>query len=85
MQASVRCLSAGGASMTIDLASALTPALRDRARAETNQWIKSLRQAPYGGRSMRERFAYRDDSLWWFTELYLQKMRRLDTAMVTTS
>ena len=32
---------------------------------------------------MRERFRYRDDSLWWFTELYLQKMRRLETALAT--
>jgi hypothetical protein len=30
---------------------------------------------------MRERFRYRGDSLWWFTELYLHKMRRLDTAV----
>ena len=30
---------------------------------------------------MRERFTFRGDSLWWFTELYLQKMRRLDTAV----
>ena len=30
---------------------------------------------------MRGRFTYRGDSLWWFTELYLHKMRRLDTAV----
>jgi hypothetical protein len=33
---------------------------------------------------MRERFVYRGDSLWWFTELFLHKMRRLDTAVATT-
>ena len=33
---------------------------------------------------MRERFTYRGDSLWWFTELYLHKMRRLDTAVAVT-
>src|SRR6188472_1063824 len=81
MTASIRCVSAGGASVTVELASALTPALRDRARGDTNRWIKSLRHARYGSASMRERFTYRDDSLWWFTELYLQKMRRLDTAV----
>jgi hypothetical protein len=32
---------------------------------------------------MRERFVYRGDSLWWFTELYLQKMRQLDRAVLT--
>ena len=30
---------------------------------------------------MRERFTYRDDSLWWFTEIYLHKMRRLERAV----
>ena len=42
---------------------------------EANQWIKRLRLARYGGRTMRDRFTYRGDSLWWFTELYLHKMR----------
>jgi hypothetical protein len=32
---------------------------------------------------MRQRFTYRGDSLWWFTELYLHKMRRIDTAIST--
>lgn len=32
---------------------------------------------------MRERFTYRGDSLWWFTELYLHKMRRLERAVST--
>ena len=32
---------------------------------------------------MRERFTYRGDSLWWFTELYLHKMRRLEDAIAT--
>ena len=32
---------------------------------------------------MRQRFTFRGDSLWWFTELYLHKMRRLDTAVET--
>ena len=38
----------------------------------------------YGGQTMRERFTYRGDSLWWFTELYLHKMRRLDRAVSVT-
>jgi hypothetical protein len=36
-----------------------------------------LRLTPYDDVSMRERFTYRGDSLWWFTELYLHKMRRV--------
>jgi hypothetical protein len=32
---------------------------------------------------MRQRFTFRGDSLWWFTELYLHKMRRLDAAVET--
>jgi surface carbohydrate biosynthesis protein (TIGR04326 family) len=75
--------SAGGRTLTRDLASFLSAELRDRARAEANRWIKSLRLAPFEGVPMRQRFTYRDDSLWWFTELYLHKMRRLDRAVTT--
>ncbi len=32
---------------------------------------------------MRQRFRYRHDSLWWFTELYLHKMRQLDAGVRT--
>jgi hypothetical protein len=69
------------------LSTLVTPELTERARVETNAWIKRLRLVPYvvDGRTqtMRERFVYRGDSLWWFTELYLQKMRQLDRAMLT--
>jgi hypothetical protein len=66
-----------------DLFASLTPALQDTARLEANRWIKRLRLVSYDGQSMRERFTYRGDSLWWFTELYLHKMRRLDRAVAT--
>jgi len=81
MSASLTCVTAGGAETSADLLSHLTPELRDAARTETNRWIKSLRLVPFDGQSMRERFTYRGDSLWWFTELYLQKMRQLDAAV----
>ena len=55
--------------------------MQDRVRVEANRWIKRLRLVPYGGVSMRERFTYRGDSLWWFTEIYLHKMRRLEDAL----
>lgn len=72
-----------GATERLDLASLLSPARQDRARLEANRWIKRLRLARYGDASMRERFTFRGDSLWWFTELYLHKMRRLEQALST--
>jgi hypothetical protein len=72
-----------GATTTADRAALLTPALRELARVETNAWIKRLRLVRYGAATMRERFTYKSDSLWWFTELYLHKMRSLDAAVET--
>jgi len=83
MRATLTCVSAHGRELVTDLSSALSPELRDAARAEANAWIKRLRLVPFDGRSMRERFTYRGDSLWWFTELYLHKGRTLDTAVAT--
>lgn len=74
---------AGGARGTAAVDRLLTPALRDRIRTDANRWIKRLRLVPYDGRTMRERFTYRGDSLWWFTEIYLHKMRRLEQALET--
>jgi hypothetical protein len=83
MKAAITSVSGHGVSPPRDLHSLLSPAARETARLMANSWIKSLRQVDYAGRSMRERFRYRDDSLWWFTEIYLHKMRRLDTALET--
>jgi hypothetical protein len=47
----------------------------DRAAADANQWIKSLRHARVDGQSLRDRFTHRGDSLWWFAELYLHKLQ----------
>ncbi len=79
----VTCISTGGATRVLPFTALVTPALAERARDETNAWIKRLRLVPYDTVPMRERFRYRDDSLWWFTELYLQKMRQLDQAVLT--
>ena len=70
-----------GRNVTGELTSFLTAEMRERVRVDANAWIKSFRNAPYDGVSMRQRFTYRGDSLWWFTELYLHKMRRLDEAV----
>ncbi|MCR4374288.1 MAG: hypothetical protein NUW22_05510 [Acidobacteria bacterium] len=79
--------SAQGASRHLRFSALVTPDLAERARVDTNAWIKRLRLVPYasgaGTLTMRERFVFRDDSLWWFTELYLQKMRQLDRAVLT--
>lgn len=73
----------GGARQAVALSTLRTPELQERARADANTWVKSLRLVSYEGRTMRERFTFRDDSLWWFTEIYLHKMRRLDDAVET--
>ena len=77
----VRCVSAQGRVASTDLATLLDGDLRETTRVEANQWIKRLRLVRYGSQSMRERFTYRGDSLWWFTEIYLHKMRQLDEAV----
>jgi Capsule polysaccharide biosynthesis protein len=77
------CTSAGGATTDTHLEHWLTAERRDAARDEAYRWIKGLRLVPFDGTPMRRRFRYRGDSLWWFTELYLHKMRRLDTAIST--
>jgi hypothetical protein len=83
--ATVTCITPQGREVRTDVASLLTPDLRETARLEANHWIKHLRLVPFdGGRSMRERFTYRGDSLWWFTELYLHKMKKLDRAVAVT-
>ena len=81
MRARVSLISSAGSRVDRDLDAFLTPALRERARDDANQFIKRLRLVPYGTETMRTRFTYRGDSLWWFTELYLHKMRRIDTAL----
>lgn len=79
----ITVVSGQGASQELPFPALMTPAVAERARDETNAWIKRLRLVPYGSVTMRERFRFRDDSLWWFTELYLQKMRQLDQAVLT--
>lgn len=81
MSARVSLISGAGSRVDRDLNAFLTPALRERARDDANQFIKRLRLVAYGTDTMRTRFTYRGDSLWWFTELYLHKMRRIDTAI----
>jgi hypothetical protein len=83
MSTTVTLVGRGGAAERRPLSALMTADLREQAREESYQWIKRLRLVSYDGASMRERFTYGGDALWWFTELYLHKMRRLDTAVAT--
>jgi hypothetical protein len=60
-----------------------TPHGEELAQADALDWIKGLRHARVDGRRMRERFTFRGDSLWWFTELYLHKEQAILTIMRT--
>lgn len=81
MAASVTCFTGQGASERVALPDLLTPAEREETRDLTNRWIKSLRLVRYDTATMRQRFTYRGESLWWFTELYLHKIRHLEEAV----
>jgi len=83
MSATVTIKTPHGRRIVTDLSAALPLVAREQARVDANQWIKNLRLAPYDGAPMRQRFTFRGDSLWWFTELYLHKMRRIDVAIST--
>jgi hypothetical protein len=83
MTPTVTCFTRNGTVSRLSLSDALPPAGRELARTETYQWIKSLRLVQYDGQTMRARFRYKGDSLWWFTELYLHKLRHLEEAVAT--
>ena len=59
----------------VRLADYLPAAAADRAADDAMAWIKRLRHARVDGDTLRRRFTYRDDSLWWFAELYLHKQQ----------
>jgi hypothetical protein len=83
VRSTLTCVTGTGARRRNDLASWLDGPRRERVLEDTLRWIKSLRLVPYDGRSMRQRFVYHGASLWWFTELFLHKERRLEHAMAT--
>jgi len=45
----------------------------EAAENDSYAWIKALRHLRVSGQTLRDRFTYRGDSLWWFAELYLHK------------
>jgi hypothetical protein len=73
--AQLRIAGRGGTPRRVSLSSYLDPVRAEAAEGDANDWIKSLRHFVIEGRAFRDRFTYRGDSLWWFTELYLHKQR----------
>jgi hypothetical protein len=59
----------------VHLEAYLDAAAQERATEDAIAWIKSLRDARVDGLHLRRRFTFRDDSLWWFAELYLHKQQ----------
>jgi hypothetical protein len=70
-------LRAGHASKRVALSGYLDPPAEERAHHAAYAWIKSLRHLPIDGIPFRDRFRAREDSLWWFTELYLHKQQTI--------
>ena len=69
----------GNGQRRVRLADYLDAAGEEEAASDSYSWIKALRLARVDGRTFRERFTYRGDSLWWFAELYLHKERAILT------
>jgi hypothetical protein len=53
----------------------LDGASEEAATVAAHAWIKALRHAAVDGQPLRRRFRFREDSLWWFAELYLHKQQ----------
>ena len=77
MTRAILTLHAGTATRRVPLASYLDGAGEERAAAAANAWIKALRHAAVDDEPLRRRFTHRDDSLWWFAELYLHKQQAM--------
>jgi hypothetical protein len=76
-------LDSSGGHRRVRLADYLDAAGEEDASTDAYTWIKALRHARVDGRTFRERFTYRGDSLWWFAELYLHKERAILTLCQT--
>ena len=70
---------------TVRLSSYLDADAQERATADALRWIKHLRNLRVDGDTFRNRFTYRDDSLWWFSEIYLHKQRLVESIFKTSA
>ena len=66
-----------GRSRDVFLDSYVDPEAAEACERDANAWIKSLRQVPIDGVTLRDRLTYRGDSMWWFVEIYLHKQRTM--------
>jgi hypothetical protein len=75
MKAAILLVDSGTGPRRVELIAYLDPEREEEAHAGEYAWIKSLRHAVVDGQPLRRRFTLRDDSLWWFAELYLHKQQ----------
>ncbi len=75
MRHAILLVDSGTGPRRVELIAYLDPDREEAAHAHAYDWIKSLRLAVVDGQPLRRRFTVRDDSLWWFAELYLHKQR----------
>ena len=69
----VLMLDSGTDGRRVSLGDYLDGASEEAAAAAAHARIKALRLVPVDGQPLRRRFCFREDSLWWFAELYLHK------------
>jgi hypothetical protein len=71
----VLTIDSGTGARRVRLSDYLDGASEEHAAAAAHAWIKGLRHASVDGQPLRRRFLIREDSLWWFAELYLHKQQ----------
>src|SRR4051794_30039353 len=75
MTRAILTLHVGPATRRVTLDTYLSGPDEEQAARSANAWIKSLRHLSVDGIPLRRRFTHREDSLWWFAELYLHKQQ----------
>jgi hypothetical protein len=71
----VLLIDTGTGARRVRLVDYLDGASEEAATVAAHAWIKALRHAAVDGQPLRRRFRFREDSLWWFAELYLHKQQ----------
>ena len=75
MTGAILLCDSGRARREVRLDAYLDATASEQASTSALAWIKQLRRAQVDGATLRQRFAYRGDTLWWFAELYLHKQQ----------
>ncbi len=71
----VLLIDTGSGARRVRVADYLDSASEEAAIVAAHAWIKALRHTAVDGQPLRRRFCFREDSLWWFAELYLHKQQ----------